>query len=112
VRAEDVLGRLDGDTFIVALCDVGGVAEATDVANRILNSIAVPFVIVGEHTLSITASIGISVFPKDGIDGDTLVRLADAAMYQAKKHGRNRLFINGDDARAVVATTQPISSKR
>jgi diguanylate cyclase (GGDEF)-like protein/PAS domain S-box-containing protein len=100
IRVEDGIGRLDGDTFVVVLSDVGSVAEAMDVANRILNSIAVPFSIVGEHTLTVTASVGISMYPTDSSNADVLIENAEGAMFDAKELGRNRVHLCGENQQA------------
>ncbi|MFL9864309.1 EAL domain-containing protein [Paraburkholderia fungorum] len=92
VRGEDLIGRLGGDEFLAILqnCDV---LRATHVAGRILQAVYQPIVIDLKHGTSITisASIGISLYPHDGQDADTLLRNADMAMYQAKNAGRNQV---------------------
>lgn len=92
VRGEDVIGRLGGDEFLAVLhdCDVN---TAAHVAGRILRDMYQPVTVNSTHETSITlsASIGIALYPHDGLDADTLVRNADMAMYQAKSAGRNRV---------------------
>jgi diguanylate cyclase (GGDEF)-like protein/PAS domain S-box-containing protein len=87
VRKVDTLARLGGDEFIIALPGVHA-SGAAEVACRLLEVCAAPFV-VGGHDLTITLSLGISLFPVDGRDFETLLRNADAAMYKAKDAGRN-----------------------
>ncbi len=87
VRKVDTLARLGGDEFIIALPGVHA-SGAAEVACRLLDVCATPFV-VGGHDLTITPSLGISLFPVDGRDFETLLRNADAAMYKAKDAGRN-----------------------
>jgi diguanylate cyclase (GGDEF)-like protein len=84
----DTLARLGGDEFVALLpgCDA---AHASLLAERVLAALSVP-VTVADLTLIPTASIGIAVHPNDGMDFDTLLRQADAAMYRAKQAGRNR----------------------
>ena len=84
----DTLARLGGDEFVALLpgCDA---AHASLLAERVLASLSVPLA-VADLTLTPTASIGIAVHPDDGMDFDTLLRQADAAMYRAKQAGRNR----------------------
>ncbi|CAO3442090.1 sensor domain-containing protein [Azospirillum largimobile] len=84
----DTLARLGGDEFVALLpgCDA---AHAALLAERVLASLSVPLT-VADLTLTPTASIGIAVHPDDGMDFDTLLRQADAAMYRAKQAGRNR----------------------
>ncbi|HRP96014.1 MAG TPA: EAL domain-containing protein [Rhodocyclaceae bacterium] len=88
IRADDTLARLGGDEFVLLLEDEASIAGIEAVARKLLGVLAKP-VVVGKHALTITASIGISVYPEDGDDADTLLRNADGAMYEAKKQGRN-----------------------
>ncbi len=82
------IARLGGDEFVVLLEDLGDPDEAADVAVRLLEVFSQPFQAEGRE-LHITASIGISLFPHDGEDMDTLLANADVAMYRAKEQGRN-----------------------
>ena len=84
----DTLARLGGDEFILLIPNIPRVADAVRVAERILKSFKQPFS-VGGHELFITASIGVSLFPVDGQDAETLVRNSDIAMYRAKERGRD-----------------------
>jgi diguanylate cyclase (GGDEF)-like protein/PAS domain S-box-containing protein len=83
LRDQDVVARLNGDEFAVALFDIGQHYEATTVAHKLQAVLSEPFVIDG-HDLRVGASIGISVYPQDGNDGETLLRHADIAMARAK----------------------------
>lgn len=87
VREQDTVSRLGGDEFILLLPDTDAVGAA-HVANKLLQAALLPFQIE-QHELTVTPSIGIAIYPKDGPDLDTLSRCADAAMYQAKEDGRN-----------------------
>ncbi|HCY16702.1 MAG: hypothetical protein A2Z93_04410 [Curvibacter sp. GWA2_64_110] len=89
IRPGDTLARLGGDEFICILENIGGPASALEVADQLLELFRQPF-FVGDNQLYLSASIGISQAPADGTEVDVLVRKADAAMYQAKAHGRNR----------------------
>jgi diguanylate cyclase (GGDEF)-like protein len=89
IRPGDTLARLGGDEFICILEHIAGPATALEVADQLLELFREPFS-VGDNQLYLSASIGISQAPLDGMDVDVLVRKADAAMYQAKAHGRNR----------------------
>ncbi len=89
LRSGDTLARLGGDEFVCILEDITGPRDATLVADKIIALMTSP-VIIQEHELFVSASIGISLFPGDGEDADVLLRNADAAMYQAKAHGRNQ----------------------
>jgi diguanylate cyclase (GGDEF)-like protein/PAS domain S-box-containing protein len=88
LREEDTLARLGGDEFIVVVEELNKPEMAEAVAAKMLKAIARPYSIQG-HELYIGASVGISIFPDDGADGETLIKYADAAMYRAKEHGRN-----------------------
>jgi diguanylate cyclase (GGDEF)-like protein/PAS domain S-box-containing protein len=88
MRAEDLVVRLGGDEFIVLLQDIRDAVYAAEVANHLIEHINEPYQ-VGELSLSISTSIGISMFPDDAGDIDTLVSHADMAMYQAKQAGRS-----------------------
>lgn len=87
VREYDVVSRQGGDEFTILLHDVTKL-EMSIVGQRILEELSKSFLIVG-HEIFITPSIGISIYPGDGMDGAELLRKADMAMYQAKKEGRN-----------------------
>ena len=87
LRETDTVARLGGDEFIVCLGDVGTAEEAGGVARRLLAEITAGFEI-GGHRLHANASIGISLYPADGADAETLIRNADTAMYHAKGDGR------------------------
>lgn len=89
VRKSDTLARLSGDEFAVLLEDLHEPGDAVVVAQKILDCLAQPFV-EESHAFNLGASIGISAFPGDGADAATLLKNADAAMYRAKKTGRNR----------------------
>ena len=85
--AEGDVSRLGGDEFTILLSKVEQAQNAGEVAHRILEALRVPVDVSG-YTLSSTASLGISIFPDDGDDGETLLRCADMAMYDAKSQGR------------------------
>lgn len=88
IRASDTVGRLGGDEFVVLLEGLEDNHFAGQCAVNILNALARPFEL-DERALYVTASIGISMYPDDGIEVATLLRNADAAMYKAKGCGRN-----------------------
>ncbi|MBZ0104441.1 MAG: PAS domain S-box protein [Sulfuricella denitrificans] len=88
VRGGDTVARLGGDDFAVILTDVSQEDDISRVTNKILAAIAEPAV-VESHSLTVTCSIGVSLFPRDGEDAATLLKNADAAMYRAKEQGRN-----------------------
>ena len=92
VRAEDAVARLGGDEFTVVLEEVDGAAGAALAAGKLLQAIVAPTVLQG-RAVSISASIGIALFPAHGADADALLRAADAAMYRAKRQGRRHCVL-------------------
>lgn len=88
VREVDTLSRLGGDEFVVLLETISDGREAALVAEKIIHALE-KVLVVGNYPLHISASIGISLYPEDGKDAETLMKHADAAMYKAKEGGRN-----------------------
>jgi diguanylate cyclase (GGDEF)-like protein len=88
VRESDTVARLGGDEFVVLLSELADEHHAAIVAQKILAAIAKPFHLIGQE-FRVTASIGISTYPQDGLDEQTLTKHADIAMYQAKAEGKN-----------------------
>jgi diguanylate cyclase (GGDEF)-like protein/PAS domain S-box-containing protein len=88
LRDTDTIARLGGDEFTIMLPDAGNAQVVGEVAQRVLSELSRPFN-DGEQELYVSASIGISLFPRDGSDPDELVKHADRAMYSAKDSGRN-----------------------
>ncbi len=103
VRGRDTLSRIGGDEFVIVMDGVDDVLHLQPTLSKLLAEMRRPYV-VNEAALNITATIGVSVFPGDGADGQSLLRNADAAMYHAKSEGRDRYqFYNkqmNDKARA------------
>ena len=89
LRCSDTISRLGGDEFTVILPAIPSREETAKVAEKIRDAIKEPF-ILEEHTVSVTTSIGISLYPVDTEDRDVLVNKADAAMYRAKEFGKNQ----------------------
>jgi len=87
VRRSDTVGRNGGDEFVVVLSQVGHEEDAVFIARKILTSLAAPY-LIDQKQLQINASIGVSTYPGDGTDSETLIHRADSAMYEAKKLGR------------------------
>ena len=96
VRLSDTVGRLGGDEFIVLLPDIEQIEDIIIICNRI-NTIFDSTLKIGEHEVSVMMSIGISVYPTDGEDGEALLRKADVAMYRAKSDGKScyRFYSDG-----------------
>jgi diguanylate cyclase (GGDEF)-like protein len=88
LREGDTVARLGGDEFTLLLPGLAQMVDAARVAEKVLETLRVPFLIEGQE-LFVTASLGISLYPEDGRDVDSLVKNADAAMYRAKQQGRD-----------------------
>jgi diguanylate cyclase (GGDEF)-like protein len=88
VRAADTVARLSSDEFCIVLSDASAAEEQARVAERILEAMRHPFV-VADSEVFLTAGIGISLYPGDGDDGETLIRHAEAALLHMKEHGGN-----------------------
>ena len=102
VRGADTISRQGGDEFVVLLSEVAQSEHAAITARRMLNAVARPHSI-DHHDLHITTSIGVSVYPEDGLDAETLIKNADTAMYHAKENGRQsyQFFTPAMNVRAV-----------
>ncbi len=96
VRDADTVSRHGGDEFVILLAEVAEASDAIFVAEKVIAALGVPQR-VGDHVLRLTASIGISVYPEDGEDADTLIAHADAAMYRAKRHGLGSFVFHGEE---------------
>jgi len=88
VRGSDTVSRQGGDEFVILLSEITYPEDAATSARKILLSLSAPHSIVGQD-LHIDGSIGISIYPEDGEDAETLIKSADTAMYHAKENGRN-----------------------
>lgn len=77
-----------GDEFVILLAEIDQPHDAAQVAEKLLAAIAMPH-LIGGHELKVTLSIGISIYPDDGANVDTVMQNADTAMYHAKENGRN-----------------------
>ncbi|HVT03725.1 MAG TPA: EAL domain-containing protein [Thermoanaerobaculia bacterium] len=102
IRESDTVARLGGDEFTLLLPMLAHAGDAARIAQKILDAIRAPFYI-DNRELYATTSIGISIFPEDGVDADTLIKNADTAMYLAKELGRNKyqLFNAAINAKAL-----------
>ncbi len=93
VREEDTVARLGGDEFLMALWNVTGTDDAAKVALKVVEAVSQPYGIEG-HTVRITTSAGIAIYPVHGEDADTLMKNADLALYEAKRAGKNTCRIS------------------
>src|ERR1700730_5638229 len=108
VRSSDTVSRQGGDEFIVLLSEVAHADDAVLIADKIRLAVLAPYTIA-DHLLHLTASIGVSVYPDDGADPETLVQRADTAMYHAKDKGRNNSQFFKDEMNLHVAERQIIT---
>ncbi|OIP21919.1 MAG: hypothetical protein AUK50_00375 [Comamonadaceae bacterium CG2_30_57_122] len=88
VREIDTVCRLGGDEFVVLMSEVQHRSDVIALADKLLDTLAQPYTL-GEHTLRVTASLGLAMYPHHGSDMDSLLQAADQALYQAKKDGKN-----------------------
>lgn len=102
VRDADTVSRQGGDEFVVLLSEMDELEDAGVTGRRMLEAVAKAHSI-DQHDLHVTASIGVSVYPDDGLDAETLIKNADTAMYQAKENGRQscQFFKSAMNVRAV-----------
>jgi diguanylate cyclase (GGDEF)-like protein/PAS domain S-box-containing protein len=96
LREGDSVARLGGDEFVIGLAGIRRAEDAAQVAQKVLEALNRPFIVDGTE-LHVTGSVGISLYPDDGHDTDSLMRTADIAMYHAKERGRNnyQFFTSG-----------------
>ena len=99
LRDSDTIARLGGDEFVVLLPELSEEKYVATVAQKILSTLARPFILAGQE-FRITASVGISIYPQDGLDEQTLTKNADIAMYQAKGDGKNRFRLYSEKLHA------------
>jgi len=105
-RKQDTVARVGGDEFLIVLTELKDITDAAVAAERLLDGIIGEYSIRG-HSLNITCSLGISIFPEHGADAETLIKNADAAMYSVKENGRNnfRFFTEEMNAQVVERLT-------
>jgi diguanylate cyclase (GGDEF)-like protein len=103
VRHSDTVCRQGGDEFVVLLNEIEDVDDTAHTAKKIIEAMGLPHLVSGSQ-INVTFSIGISIFPDDGKDLETIARNADAAMYHAKKTGRNtyQVFVKDMQVRALA----------
>jgi diguanylate cyclase (GGDEF)-like protein/PAS domain S-box-containing protein len=112
VRASDTVSRQGGDEFVILISEITYPQDAATIANKILLALSPPHSIDGQD-LHVSASIGLSVYPADGKDSETLIRNADTAMYHAKEMGRSNFqFFKAEMNRRAVERQSIESSLR
>jgi diguanylate cyclase len=95
-REQDTVARLGGDEFLITLTQVKDVPDVAIAAERLMDAMTSGFIVQG-HSLNVSCSIGISIFPEHGADSKTLIKNADAAMYRVKDGGRNNFQFFAED---------------
>jgi len=110
VRETDFVARLGGDEFVIILPAISTPADAATVASKVTAALSTPIEAHG-HELHTSPSIGISIFPDDGVDGDTILKNADTAMYHAKAAGRNNYQFFAADMNQSAAERLNIERK-
>jgi diguanylate cyclase (GGDEF)-like protein len=100
-REQDTVARLGGDEFLITLTHLKDVPDAAVAAERLMDAMTAEFVVQG-HSINVSCSLGISIFPEHGADAETLIKNADAAMYSAKDGGRNNFQFFTADMNAQV----------
>jgi len=110
VRESDTVSRHGGDEFLILLSEVEQPEDAAVIANKIIAAVAAPHSLT-DYEASLTASIGISLYPEDGHDAQTLIMRADSAMYESKSAGRNQIAFCRPNGEAPVQTRSSIESE-
>src|ERR1700734_3487694 len=109
VRDSDTVSRLGADEFVIVLSEMTHARDAAVCAEKLLQTVRIPHV-VDSHELHVTASIGVSVYPEDGSDLETLLQNADSAMYEAKDRGRNSYQFYRSDLNSSATERQSLES--
>lgn len=103
VRAYDLVARIGGDEFVVMLSDLRSKEQIAEIAEKIIQSISMPFDDLNGHSVEISTSIGVALYPRDGQNVNTLLRHADAAMYCAKNEGLGKCCFYDSSLNAASA---------
>ncbi|WP_240338376.1 EAL and GGDEF domain-containing protein [Peribacillus alkalitolerans] len=105
LKNKDIIARLGGDEFVIVLSNIKHAKEAVAVSDDIIKALNSPF-LLHDHEVYISTSIGVSLFPYDGDDLETLLKNADRAMYQAKANGKNNFSLYHNDLHQENETRQ------
>jgi diguanylate cyclase (GGDEF)-like protein/PAS domain S-box-containing protein len=111
VRRDDVLARLTGDEFVLLLRNTVQEARLTEALKRVQATISEPLLVASGHEVSLTVSIGVAVYPRDGVDGDSLLRAANLAMYAAKKKGGDNVNYYVPEMQEHIASRFDLASQ-
>ena len=112
LRSADTVARLGGDEFLLLMPEIDDVSAVAEVANKVVNGLMAPFDVMGMEIFA-GCSLGITMFPDDGADFDSLLKKADIAMYRAKEAGRNAFrFWDGEMNASVVEHVELLSAMR
>jgi len=110
LRKSDTVARFGGDEFLMMFNSVNSLDDITTIADKVLQLFKDPIIIKGQE-LFITASAGISVYPADGGDAETLIKHADIAMYAAKEKGKNQYALCSDDMKELAQYKMTLSNQ-
>ncbi|MFM2276091.1 MAG: hypothetical protein RL211_1963 [Pseudomonadota bacterium] len=108
-RSSDLVARLGGDEFLILLSSRDILGEVDRVRERVLNSVSQPVILRGTEVL-ITPTMGVSLYPRDGTDFETLLRKADLAMYSGKERGRSEIAYYDEDMGTAVSVRTALES--
>ncbi len=101
LRKSDTIARMGGDEFLIIIPGISFLEYVESVARKIINSFKESFILNG-NVINVTTSIGIAIYPDNGRDEETLIKLADISMYEAKKTGRNNYNIYNEDLKNEI----------
>jgi len=101
-REHDTVARFGGDEFLIMLTNINYIEDLEKIAEKIVHSFTTP-VVFRDYEFNVTASVGISVYPTDGLDANILIQMADTAMYAAKTSGKNSFMLCSNTLKKEVA---------
>jgi diguanylate cyclase (GGDEF)-like protein len=109
-RKEDTVARLGGDEFVVLLGEIHSLADAMGPAAKLVEALSEPF-FINDLTLRLSTSIGISIYPDDAESVDSLISIADYALYEAKRSGKNRFCTTAGTRKPAKASAPSRSAE-